>query len=664
MFFANSYLIFLVATLSVLARAIIADDATSHFNTTFNESVGSATYANIRNASYSSGETKIFYFNVTQVDAAPDGYIRSVIGINNQWPCPNIHVNRGDRVVIVVHNQLANANTSLHVHGLFQHGTSQYDGPEMITQCPIPPGETMVYNFTIPDQAGAYWYHSHTKGQYGDGFRGAFIVHDDTDSEVWNYDEDVVLTVSEWYHQNSSTLDKSFLNRYNPTGAEPIPDNLLFNGSFTGSWHVKPNTTYLLRIINIGAFVSQYLYVDNHNFTVVEVDGVRVQPNVTDMIYITVAQRYTVLFTTGTDTDVNFAFMQAVDEEMLDVPGDFSHNVTNQLIYNSDASSAEAYNLTRDDWGDLDDFYLQPLEDEELYETADYQVTLDVAMKNLANGVNYAFFNNITYISPKVPTLFTAMGAGDLATNPTVYGSNTHSFVLQKDEIIEIVLNNQDKGKHPFHLHGHIFQTVIRGPDYSDEDEPISYEPSNFTSDVLDRPMLRDTLYVRPQSYFVIRFKADNPGVWFFHCHIEWHLSQGLAAVFIEDPLGIQENEQLSEDSKRMCEAFNINVKANAANNTDFLNLAGENVQVKPLPDGFTAKGIVAMVFSCIAGVLGVICITIYGMSDIKDVQKLVGEEFDVDLLHDEEDSGSSDSFGDVDKNNVFIDETAINASK
>lgn len=63
-----------------------------------------------------------------------------------------------------------------------------------------------------------------------------------------------------------------------------------------------------------------------------------------------------------------------------------------------------------------------------------------------------AFFNGITYVSPKVPTLYTALSVGELATNPVVYGSNTNSFVLKHNEVIEIVLNNLDPGKHPFHL--------------------------------------------------------------------------------------------------------------------------------------------------------------------------------------------------------------------
>lgn len=66
------------------------------------------------------------------------------------------------------------------------------DGPAFVTQCPIIPGNafrsvdyihmdecdkaqvlmlTCRYNFTVPDQAGTYWYHSHLSTQYCDGLR-------------------------------------------------------------------------------------------------------------------------------------------------------------------------------------------------------------------------------------------------------------------------------------------------------------------------------------------------------------------------------------------------------------------------------------------------------------------------------------------------------------
>ena len=582
------------------------------------------------------------------MNANPDGVLeRPMIGFNGSWPLPTLRVKKGDTVNLYLINGFDDRNTSLHFHGLFQHGTNQMDGPEMVTQCPIPPGETFLYNFTVDDQVGSYWYHSHTSGQYGDGMRGVFIIDDD--DFPYDYDEEVILTLGEHYHDFSDDLHKDFMSRFNPTGAEPIPLNILFNETRNNTWKVEPGKTYFVRIINIGRFVSQYVWMEDHEFTIVEVDGIYVEKNTTDLIYITVAQRYGVLITTKNSTDKNYAFMNRVDIDMLDViPSDLELNGTNYIEYNSDADKPEPYLLDSiDDY--FDDFYLKPLSKEKLLDDADYTITLEVQMDNLGNGVNYAFFNNITYTTPKVPTLLSVLSAGDAASNELVYGTNTNSFVLQGGDVVDIVLNNLDTGKHPFHLHGHVFQLIERHEEIPDTEDPVAYNSTDH-ADWPEYPMLRDTVYVRPQSYIVMRFKADNPGVWFFHCHIEWHLDQGLAIQLIEDPQNIQKNssQQITDNHKQICEKVGISWEGNAAANTkDYLDLKGENVQHKRLPTGFTARGIVALVFSCIAGVLGLATIAYYGMNDIKDVEERVARDLDVDLDEEEDEivnDGSSSS--------------------
>lgn len=234
---------------------------------------------------------------------------------------------------------------------------------------------------------------------------------------------------------------------------------------------------------------------------------------------------------------------------------------------------------------------------------------------------NSAFFNDVTYTRPVVPTLYTVMTTGKDAVDPAIYGDYTNSFVLQKDEVVEIILNNDDPGKHPFHLHGHNFQTVIRS-----DDEMGHYNPINESS-FPARPMRRDTLMVRPNSNFVVRFKADNPGqsddslplnaanilcsgVWFFHCHINWHLDSGLAATLIEAPLELQSTLQIPENHREVCRSSNTKIVGNAAGNiVDPVDLSGQATSPDPLPAGFTTKGIVALVFSIVAAFLGVMSI-------------------------------------------------------
>lgn len=121
-----------------------------------------------------------------------------------------------------------------------------------------------------------------------------------------------------------------------------------------------------------------------------------------------------------------------------------------------------------------------------------------------------AFFNNITYKTPKVPTLYTALSSGQLASNAEVYGTYTHSFVLEKGQVVQIVVDNDDTGKHPFHLHGHAFQAVWRS-----DDDAGHFADSNVTDADFPRiPMRRDTFVLRPQGNIVLRFRADNPGTY------------------------------------------------------------------------------------------------------------------------------------------------------
>jgi FtsP/CotA-like multicopper oxidase with cupredoxin domain len=99
-----------------------------------------------------------------------------------------------------VNNQLPDdQGTSIHWHGMFQTNSSWMDGTVGVTQCAIPAGQSFTYNFTITDQRGTYWWHSHVKGQYTDGIVGPLIIHDPNESILNDYDEDIVVMISGEY---------------------------------------------------------------------------------------------------------------------------------------------------------------------------------------------------------------------------------------------------------------------------------------------------------------------------------------------------------------------------------------------------------------------------------------------------------------------------------
>ncbi|KAL1800988.1 hypothetical protein ACET3X_001330 [Alternaria dauci] len=562
--------------------------------------------------------TVTYDFDIGWVHANPDGQqTRPVIGINGQWPLPPIVVTKGDQVIVNVKNSLGNESTSLHFHGLYMNGTTHMDGPIAVTQCGITPGSSFTYNFTV-NQPGTYWYHSHERGQYPDGLRGPLIVHDPEDPYNDLYDEEVVITLSDWYHDLMDNLLAEFINIANPSGVEPVPQSALLNDTQNLTVSIEPGKTYLFRMINMAAFAAQYVWFEDHTMRIVEIDGVYTEPMDADMIYVTAAQRYSVLVTAKNDTNSNFAFVGSMDQDLFDeVPEGLNPNVTGWLVYDDKKELPTPKEM--ETFEPFDDFALVPYDKEELYDHVDRSITLDMKMDNLDDGANYAFFNDITYVSPKVPTLYTVLSTGPNATDPIIYGSNTNAFVLAQNEVVEIVLNNDDPGKHPFHLHGHVFQLVTRSPD-----DAGFYDPDN-ASDPHPTPMRRDTVLVRPNGHIVLRFRSDNPGVWLFHCHIEWHVASGLTATMIEAPLAIQDqlsspssNNSIPQSHWDACEIGRVPTRGNAAGNTvDYSDLTGENKSPGRLPEGFLAKGIVALVFSCLSAFGGMGVIGWYGFRPI-----------------------------------------------
>lgn len=87
-------------------------------------------------------------------------------------------------------------------------------------------------------------------------------------------------------------------------------------------------------------------------------------------------------------------------------------------------------------------------------------------------------------------------------------------------------------------------------------------------------------------------------------------MDSGLAATMIEAPIELQETLQLPDNHFDVCRASDTKVAGNAAGNiVSLLDLKGQNESPAPLPAGFTARGIVALVFSCLSAVLGMAAI-------------------------------------------------------
>ncbi|OAP63400.1 hypothetical protein AYL99_02627 [Fonsecaea erecta] len=479
-----------------------------------------------------SARTVTYDFNISWVLANPDGFGRPTIGVNGQWPPPTIAADLGDTVVVNVVNSLGNQSTALHFHGLFMNGTTELDGPAQVNQCPIAPGSSFVYQFKA-SQPGLYWYHSHVQGQYPDGLRAPLLIRDPNHPYRGQYDDEVLLSVSDWYHDQMAHLVPHYLHGGSMMSQEPVPDANLLNDTQDMRIPVVPDRTYLVRLVNMAAFAGQYFWVEDHSIRIVEVDGVYTKPAETDMIFLSSGQRCSFLVTTQSGRDRNYPLVASMNPSLSKIRNSASQNVTGWLVYAPDQPLPQPQVL--DNFDPLDDTTLEPYDEMPLLPPPGQSIVLSLGMSH-AGGIKW-FFNTTRYSAPEIPSLYTALSSGPNATNHSIYGVSTNPFVLQHNAVVEIIVYNHHMVRHPFHLHGHNFQAVYRSPKKAGS----FFDSGLVEADFPRMPMRRDTLLLENGGFMVLRFRADNPGVWLFHCHMEWHVETGLVATLIEAPLELQQ---------------------------------------------------------------------------------------------------------------------------
>jgi len=139
------------------------------------------------------GDVKVYELTAaeTQWEVEP-GVFRDAMAYNGQIPGPEIRVQLGDRVRIVLHNELPES-TAIHYHGLIV--PNDQDGVPGLTQPLVAPGESYTYEFDVVN-SGSHMYHSHMNGsvQIPMGLLGAFIVEDGTEPEV---DQDITMILND-----------------------------------------------------------------------------------------------------------------------------------------------------------------------------------------------------------------------------------------------------------------------------------------------------------------------------------------------------------------------------------------------------------------------------------------------------------------------------------
>ncbi|GAC1639437.1 MAG: hypothetical protein NVS4B8_06280 [Herpetosiphon sp.] len=189
---------------------------------------------------------------------------------NHQVPGPRIEVTEGDHVRLSVTNNLPEP-TTVHWHGLIV--PNQMDGPADITQTPIAPGKSFVYDFTV-QQYGTFFYHSHKDAdrQQALGLYGAFIIKPRTTTDTPAADQDVAIQLQEWTVKEGYTFPSMPME-----GA--LPNFFTINGKAypaTDTVNVKVRQNVRFRFIGTNSGFIHPMHIHGGPFKIIATDGVPV----------------------------------------------------------------------------------------------------------------------------------------------------------------------------------------------------------------------------------------------------------------------------------------------------------------------------------------------------------------------------------------------------
>ncbi|XP_039160047.1 laccase-17 [Eucalyptus grandis] len=526
------------------------------------------------------GITRHYTFNIEMKSETRLCHTKRMITVNGKFPGPRIVAREGDRVIVKVVNHVSN-NISIHWHGIRQLQSGWADGPSYITQCPIQTNQSYVYNFTITGQRGTLFWHAHISWLRATVY-GPLIIFPKrgVPYPFAKPDKEVPMLFGEWFNADTEAIISQALQ----TGGGPnVSDAYTINGkpgplyncsSDTFKLKVTPGKTYLLRLINAALNDELFFRIANHSFTVVEADAVYVKPFKTDILVIAPGQTTNVLlkakpnphkstylmaarpYFTGQGTFDNTTmagFLEYVQSSgNITLPKNLTLSLPTLPAINATSVVANFSQKFR---------HLNSRQyPAQVPQTVQKRFFFTVGLGNSPcsknqtcqgpNGTKFAAsVNNVSFALPSTALLqsyFFKKSNGVFTTdfpatplrpfnytgtppNKTFVSNGTKVVVLPFNTSVELVMQGTSilgAESHPLHLHGFNFYVVGQGFGNFNQ----STDPAKFN---LVDPVERNTVGVPAAGWVAIRFLADNPGVWFMHCHFDVHLSWGLKMAWI-----------------------------------------------------------------------------------------------------------------------------------
>ncbi|GMP85493.1 hypothetical protein CsSME_00038623 [Camellia sinensis var. sinensis] len=514
-------IIFSLTTLSLLPRLALAQDA---------------------------GVTRHYTFDIQLQNVSRLCHMKSMVTVNGKYPGPRIVAREGDMLLIKVVNHVQH-NISIHWHGIRQLQTGWADGPAYITQCPIQTGQSYVYNFTIVGQRGTLFWHAHISWLRATVYGPLIILPKRNISYPFaKPHKEVPIIFGEWFNADPEAIISQALQ----TGGGPnVSDaytinglpGLLYNCSAKDTFKlkVKPGKTYLLRLINAALNDELFFSIANHTLTIVEADAIyttnvllKAKPYFPGATFLMIARPYV----TGLGTFDNSTVAGILEYE-------------SPLLHS--ALPIKKLPLFKPTLPPLNDTSFATNFSKKLRSLGISLGTRPCDKNQTCQGPNGTKFsasvNNVSFVQPNTALLqahFFGQSFGvynsDFPFNPThwfnytgnspnntMVGNGTKVLVLPFNTSVELVMQDTSilgAESHPLHLHG--FNFFVVGQGFGNYDPNV--DPKSFN---LVDPIERNTVGVPSGGWIAIRFLADNPGVWFMHCHLEVHTSWGLKMAWL-----------------------------------------------------------------------------------------------------------------------------------
>ncbi|KAM3712085.1 hypothetical protein ACJW31_01G155800 [Castanea mollissima] len=499
---------------------------------------------------------------------------KTMLTVNGRFPGPTIHVHKGDRAYVNVHNE-ASYGVTIHWHGVKQPRNPWSDGPENITQCPIKPGKNFTYEVIFSDEEGTLWWHGHSDWTRAT-VHGAIVIlpKAKTTYPFPKPTAEQVLILGEWFkgdvkeiidNATATGSDPKLSDAYTINGQPGFPNNCSNDASYKLT--VEYGKTYLLRLVSAVMNEEMFFGIAKHNITVVAHDGAYIKPVTTSYIMITPGQTMDILVTANQSPSHYYIAATPFSDSYAQFD---STNTSAILQYagNYTLPSSIPYptlpNVTDQNAADNFTTRIRSLASAEHPINVPKNITTRIFIAVSVNQIlcanascggsgGYsrlaASLNNVSFVTPSIDILqayyrsltgvfesdfpnqppYVFNFTGDVGNNTLYPSQGAKARLINYGEAVEIVFQGTNVGNaenHPLHLHGFSFYLV--GIGYGNFNATSS--PSTYN---LNDPPEVNTFGVPKNGWATIRFFANNPGVWFMHCHLERHASWGMDTVLI-----------------------------------------------------------------------------------------------------------------------------------